>query len=71
MCHVMIEFSYQFSGSKLTPNLCAECLPLPLAFLLKEHRSHIISLLGSIFIRVETTEVELLGTNVILSTQVA
>lgn len=71
MCHVMIEFSYQFSGSKLTPNLRAECWPLSLAFLLKEHRSYMTSLLGSIFISVETTEVELLGMDAILNTQVA
>lgn len=59
----MIGFSHQFSGSKLTPDLCLELLPLSLAFLLEEHRNYIISLLVLLFISSETTEVELPGTD--------
>ena len=69
--HAMIEFSHQFSGSKLPPNLRSEVLPLSLAFLLQEHESYMLSQLVSVFISFETNEVKLLGTNAIMSTHVA
>lgn len=69
--HVMIEFSHQFSRSKLPPNLRSEVLPLSLAFVLEEYESYMLSQLVSVFISFETNEVQLLGTNAVMSTHVA
>lgn len=64
-------FSSVSSGSKLSPNPYSEILPLLLTCLLAEHESFIISRLVSVFISLETTEAELLGTNAIMNTHVA